>query len=76
MIRVAWDRREDNLFIGFAAEFVSAKGELISIATCPLSGIGTIPMESQNAAVQSLLDPFIKQIEEFLAIYRSDHEKR
>ena len=33
-LRVAWDRREDDQFIGFTAEFLSKTGELIIIATC------------------------------------------
>ena len=67
-IRVAFDRREDERFIGFTAEFLSATGDKITIATCRLSGIPAIPKESQNAAVRSLLDTFTKEVNDFLAV--------
>jgi hypothetical protein len=66
IIRVAWDRRDSNRFIGFTAEFLYETGVNAVVATEALNGLSEIQKQGVTSAIQAHIDAFAKTVNDFL----------
>ena len=66
LVRLAWDRRDSNRFIGVTAELLGPAESVTIIAASSLSGIARLPKGQVTAEVRMRLDAFAETVNAFL----------
>jgi hypothetical protein len=66
LLRLAWDRRDSNRFIGVTAELLGPSESVTTVAAINLSGIARLPKCQVTAEVQMRLDSFVATVNAFV----------
>ena len=65
-LRIAWDRRESDTFIGFTAELIQEPDCRVTMVATDLTGVGPMPSRLLTAEITRRLDLFVLAVRGFL----------
>lgn len=68
LLRIAWDRRDSNSFIGLTAEAIKESSAIQEVARVDLSRLGAIPKVRAAAELEKEIDEFVRSIKDNLAL--------
>jgi hypothetical protein len=66
LLRLSWDRRDSNRFLGITAELLADAGGCKVIAAVELSGVAKLPRACTTAEIQTRIDSFVETVNSFL----------
>jgi hypothetical protein len=67
VLRLAWDRRDSNSFIGLTAVRFGDAGDETRVAATDLRDLAHLPKQQTTAALQLRMDAFVDAVQQFLA---------
>lgn len=65
-LRIAWDRRESNRFIGLTAELIQEPGCLVTVVATDLKVVRPMPSQQLTAEITRRLELFVLAVRGFL----------
>lgn len=68
LLRIAWDRRDGDSFIGLTAETIGESGDLQEVARVDLSRLGAVSRIQAAAELGKEIDAFVRSIKDYIAL--------